>query len=159
MGSEMCIRDSFDHALHVMLPGDLGQLAEGFQFAELRSIVGVGDGARTQAVAQREADVVGPHDLADVLEVLVEEALAVMGQAPLGHDRAAAGDDAGDALGRERHEGQADAGVDGEVVHPLLGLFDQGVAEQLPGQVFGRAADFFQGLVCLLYTSPSPRDS
>ena len=85
---------------------------------------------RTQAVAQREADVVGLHDFADFLEVGVEEILLVMRQAPLGHDRAAAADDAGHALGSQRHIAQQDAGMDGEVVHALLGLFDQGVAEQ-----------------------------
>ncbi len=37
--------------------------------------------------------------------------------------------------------------MDGEVVHALLGLLDQGVAEQLPGQVFGDAIDLLQRLV------------
>ena len=70
-----------------------------------------------------------------------------MGQAPLGHDRAAARNDAGDALGGQVDEGQAHAGVDGEVIHALLGLLDQGVAVQLPGQVLGDAADLLQRLV------------
>ena len=43
---------AFDHHLDVVLPGDLGQLAEGFQFAELRFIIGIGDRAGAQAVAQ-----------------------------------------------------------------------------------------------------------
>ncbi len=37
--------------------------------------------------------------------------------------------------------------MDGEVVHALLGLLDQGVAEQLPGQVLGDAVDLLQRLV------------
>ena len=90
---------------HAVLPGDLGQLAQGLQLGELGRVVGVGDAAGAQAVAQREGDVVGPHDLADVVEVLVEEVLLVVGQAPLGHDRAAARDDAGDALGGQRDVG------------------------------------------------------
>src|SRR5690606_22161868 len=49
--------------------------------------------------------------------------------------------------GGQRHEGQAHAGVDGEVVDALLRLFDQGVAEHLPGQVLGHAADLLQRLV------------
>uniref|UniRef100_A0A0N4ZJL5 NAD-specific glutamate dehydrogenase n=1 Tax=Parastrongyloides trichosuri TaxID=131310 RepID=A0A0N4ZJL5_PARTI len=141
------VAGAFDHALHVMLPGDLGQLAQGLQLAELRRVVGVGDRARTQAVAQRKADVVGLHDFADFVEMGVEEVLLVMRQAPLGHDRAAAADDAGHALGGERHVAQQHAGVDGEVVHALLGLLDQGVAEDLPGQCFGAAVDFLQRLV------------
>ncbi|MNH25985.1 hypothetical protein D3C79_860130 [compost metagenome] len=36
---------AFDHALHVVLPGDLGQLAKGFQLTELRSVVGIGNRA------------------------------------------------------------------------------------------------------------------
>jgi hypothetical protein len=44
----------FDHHLHVVLPGDLGQLTEGFQLAELRFIIGVGDASRPQTVTQRE---------------------------------------------------------------------------------------------------------
>ena len=78
---------------------------------------------------------------------VVEEVLGVVGQAPLGHDRAAAGDDAGDALGGHRHVAQAHAGVHGEVVDALLALLDDGVAEDLPGQVFGDAVHLFQGLV------------
>ena len=138
---------TFDHNLHVVFPGDFGQFAQGLQLTELGFVVGVGDGARTQAVAQREGDVVLLHDLADVGEVLVEEALAVVGEAPLGHDGAAPGDDAGDAVGGQGHVLEANAGVDGEVVDALLGLLDERVAEDLPSEVFGLAVDLFQGLV------------
>ena len=61
--------------------------------------------------------------------------------------RAAARDDAGDALGGQRHVAQQHAGVDGEVVHALLGLLDQGVAEDLPGEFLGAAVDLLQRLV------------
>ena len=54
----------------------------------------------TQAVADAEADVVGGHDVADVVPVGVEEVLLVMREAPLGHDAAAARDDAGHARAR-----------------------------------------------------------
>jgi hypothetical protein len=37
--------------------------------------------------------------------------------------------------------------MDGEVIDALFGLFDQGVAEDFPGQVFGLAIDLFQRLV------------
>src|SRR5471032_3376761 len=141
------VAGAFDHGLHVVLPGDLGQFAQCLQLTELRGVVGVGNRARTQAVAKGEADVVGLHDFADFVEMRVGEVLFVVRQAPLGHDRTATRDDAGDALGRQRYVAQQHAGVDGEVVDALLGLFDQGVAEQLPGQVFSSAADFFQGLV------------
>ena len=84
------VAGALDHDLAALGPGDLGQLAQGAQLGELGLVIGVGDGAGAQAVAQAERHVIGPHDVADVLEMLVEEALAVMRQAPLGHDGAAA---------------------------------------------------------------------
>ena len=68
-------------------------------------------------------------------------------QAPLGHDRPAARDDAGDALRGEVDVRQPDPGVDGEIIHPLLALFDQGVAIDLPGQVLGHAVHLLQRLI------------
>ena len=98
--------------LHVVLPRDLREFAERLQFAELRFVVGVGARAGTQSVAERERHVVRLHDLADLFEVRVEEVLLVVREAPLRHDRAAARDDAGHALGRHRHVAQQHAGVD-----------------------------------------------
>ena len=40
-----------------------------------------------------------------------------------------------------------DGGVDGEVVDALLGLLDEGVAVEFPGEVFDASVDFFEGLV------------
>ena len=37
--------------------------------------------------------------------------------------------------------------MDGEVIDPLLRLFDEGVAIDFPGQFFGAAADFLERLV------------
>ena len=45
---------AFDHHLHVVLPSDFGKLAQGFQFAELRFVVGIGNASRPQTVTQRE---------------------------------------------------------------------------------------------------------
>ena len=70
-----------------------------------------------------------------------------MREAPLGENRTAARHDAGQALGRHRDVAQQHAGVDGEVIDALLGLLDQRVAIDLPGQIFGTAADFFERLV------------
>ena len=71
----------------------------------------------------------------------------MMGQAPFRHDRAAAADDAGDAVRGERHIGQAHTRMDGEIVDALLCLFDQRVTEDFPRQFFGNAADFLQRLI------------
>ena len=62
------------------------------------------------------------EDLADVVEALVEEILLVMVGHPLRQNRAAAADDAGDALRNHRQILDQHAGVDGHVVHALLGL-------------------------------------
>ncbi len=32
---------AFDHHLHIVLPGDMGQLAEGLEFCHLRFVVGI----------------------------------------------------------------------------------------------------------------------
>src|SRR5207247_5266474 len=95
-----------------------------------------GDGTGAQAVAEREGDVVCSHDLANLPEAVVEEVLLMMREAPLGHDRAAAGHDPGDAARRERDVAQQDTGVNGEVVDPLLGLLDERVSKNLPRQLF-----------------------
>ncbi|KIU01164.1 hypothetical protein QU38_02535, partial [Staphylococcus aureus] len=101
---------ALDHHLHVLRPGALGQFAQSVEFGELGFVIGVGDRAGAQAVAERIGDVIGLHDLGDLVELLVEEALLVVRQAPFRHDRAATADDAGDALRGERHIGQAYAG-------------------------------------------------
>ena len=93
-----------------------------FSSANCACIAGIGQAAGTQAIAQRKADVVLLEDLADLVEVLVEQVLLVILDHPFGQDRAAAADDAGDALGGERNVLHQHAGVDGHVIHALLGL-------------------------------------
>src|SRR5258708_6240765 len=72
--------------LRVPGPGAPGEFALHLEFAELRLVIGVRDGAGAQAVADAEGHVVGGHDVADVVPVGVEEVLLVMREAPLGHD-------------------------------------------------------------------------
>ena len=112
-----------------MLPGDLGQLAQGVQFGELGRVVGVGDRAGPQPVAQGDGHVVAGHQLAKLVEPRVEEILGVMRQAPLGQDGAAAGDDARHPPRSQRDVTQEHAGVDREVIDALLGLFLEGLVE------------------------------
>ena len=68
-------------------------------------------------------------------------------QAPLRHDRAAARDDAGDAVGGERHISQPHAGMDGEIVHALFALLDQRVLVAFPVELDRIAVDLLQRLV------------
>ncbi len=48
------VAGAFNHHLNIVLPRFGGELAQGVQFAELRFIVGIGNAARAQAVAQRK---------------------------------------------------------------------------------------------------------
>ena len=68
-------------------------------------------------------------------------------QAPLGHDRAAARDDAGDAVGGERHVSEPHAGVDGEIVDALFALLDQRVLVTFPVELDRIAVDLLQRLI------------
>ena len=66
---------SLDHHLDAGLPGLECQLAERFQFGELGRVVGIGQAARAQAIAQAEGHVVGAHDVAQFAEVGVPRVL------------------------------------------------------------------------------------
>ena len=77
---------TFDHHLAVVLPRDLGQFTQRFEFGKLRFIIRVGNRAGTQAITQRERNVVGSQDFADVAKARVEKTLFVMRETPLGHD-------------------------------------------------------------------------
>src|SRR5690554_7805988 len=77
----------------------------------------------------------------------IEEVLLMVRQTPLGHDGSATGNDTRDPAGGQRHVAQQHTGMDGEIVHALLGLLDQGVAEDLPVQILGYSTDLFQRLV------------
>ena len=62
------------------------------------------------------------ENLADFVEPLVEEILLFVMLHPMGHQGAAAADNAGDAFADERHVLAQYAGVDGHIVHALFGL-------------------------------------
>ncbi|MNS46338.1 hypothetical protein D3C72_788320 [compost metagenome] len=69
---------AFNHHLHVIFPGDFGQLAQGVQLSKLCFVVGIANRARTQAVAQRQGDVVRGADFTNLAEVFVEEVFLMM---------------------------------------------------------------------------------
>src|SRR5690625_7427435 len=71
----------------------------------------------------------------------------MVGEAPFGDDRTATGDDPGDPVGGPGDEGEADAGMYGEVVDALFGLLDQRIPVDLPGQLPGAPAHLLEGLV------------
>src|SRR5690625_2034716 len=71
----------------------------------------------------------------------------MVGEAPFGDDRTATGDDPGDPVGGPGDEGEADAGMYGEVVDALFGLLDQRIPVDLPGQLLDDPAHRLEGLV------------
>ena len=77
---------SFDHDLHVVRPGVLGQFAQRLEFGKLRRVVGIGNRAGSQSVPETEGDVIRFHDLADFLEVGIRKIFPVMRQTPFGVD-------------------------------------------------------------------------
>src|SRR3974390_2290736 len=141
------VAGTFDHHLTALVPRDLGELPQRLQLGELSAAVSVGDRTGTQAVAERERHVILAHNVADLVETLVEEGLLVPRQTPLGHDRAAARNDAGDAVGGEVDVPEPHARMDGEIVDALLALLDQRVLVALPIELDGISAHLLQRLV------------
>ena len=71
----------------------------------------------------------------------------MVSEAPFRHDRSTARNDPGHTFRRERNERQPHARVDREVVHALLGLLDQRVAEDLPSEILGFPVHLLESLV------------
>ena len=115
---------AFNHDLYVVFPRFIGQFAQGVQLGELGFVVGIGNAAGAQAVAEAERHIIRLHDFTDFVEMRVEEVFFVMGETPFRHNRTAARYDAGEAVGGHRHITQQHACVYGEIVHALFRLLD-----------------------------------
>ena len=76
----------FNHHLNIIFPGDFGQLAQGTQLGELGFVIGILNRTRTQAIAQRQRDVIGGADLTNFAKMLKQETLFMVRQAPFRHD-------------------------------------------------------------------------
>ena len=70
-----------------------------------------------------------------------------MDKAPLAHDTSATAHDTAQTLVGQVYVVTTDTGMDGEVVHSLLALLDEGVAVDFPGQVFHLAVHLLQCLI------------
>ena len=77
---------SFDHDLYVMVPRALGELAERHEFGNLGGVVRVREASGPQTVTKREGHVVFGEDIAQFVEMRVQEAFPLMLHAPLRHD-------------------------------------------------------------------------
>ncbi len=138
---------AFVHHLHAAIPSTAGQLALHLKLAKLRLVVGISNRTGAKSIADRERNIIGSHDVADIVPVRVEEVFLVMREAPFCHNAATTGNDAGHARSGERHEAQKHAGMDREVVHTLLGLFDQSVAENFPSKLLRLPTHLLQSLI------------
>ena len=141
------VSGAFVHNLHSVFPSAFRQLSLGFELGKLRFVVCVGNRTGTQAVADGNADIVSCHDFANFVPMFPEKILRIMALAPFCHDRAAAGNDAGDARGDKRNEIFFHTSMNRKIVHALFGLFDQCFAEDFPIDFFAFSADFFKGLI------------
>ena len=141
------VSGSFDKSLHVLCPGAEHKLAHGIEFGKLRFVVGIVRRAGTQAVAQGNGYIVLRQYIADVVKMFVQETFAVVHQTPFAHDASAATHDAAQTLVGQVYVVAADTSVYGEVVHALFALFNQGIAVELPREVFHFAVHFLQCLI------------
>ena len=123
---------SFDKSLHVLLPSPCDQFSHGIEFGKLSSIVGIGYASRAQSVAKRESHIILCHDIADIIEMFIQETFLLMYEAPLGHDTASSAYDATQTIVRQMHIMESDACMNGEIVHALLTLFDECILIYLP---------------------------
>ena len=123
---------TFNDDLNALLPGNFGEFAERIKFGELCHVVCICNGTRTESIAQRNANVVLRENVADFVEVRVEEVLLLVDHAPAGDDRTATAHDARRAFERKRNVLEQKTCVDRKVVDALFGLFDKRVAEYFP---------------------------
>ena len=77
----------------------------------------------------------------------VQETFLIVNDAPFCHNRPSARYDSGKSFAHQIGMSFQHAGVNGEIVHSLLALFDKCVAVNLPRQIFDFSIYFFKGLV------------
>ena len=115
---------TLDECLYALSPSTFYKLAHSVEFGKLCCVVGVVGRTGAQSVAQRNGNVILGADVADVVEVGIEETLLLMHLAPLRDDAAATAHDARQTCVGEVDVLQTDAAMDGEVVYSLLALLD-----------------------------------
>ncbi len=138
---------TLDKCLYVFVPGTCYEFTHRVEFGKLSRIIGVGNTAGAQSVAKRECNIVFSHDVADVVEMLIQETLPILQQAPFTHDAASTTHDAAKTAVGKMHVVPAYSGMDGEIVHALFALLDKRVAIHLPREVFHLAVYLLQCLI------------
>ena len=103
--------------------------------------------ARTQTVSQRDCHIIFATDVANVIEVGIEETLLLMHRAPFGNDTSTTAHHPRKSSLREVHILKADTTMDREIIDTLLGLFDERIAEKSPCEILNLSTRFFKGLI------------
>ena len=85
---------TFDKCLYILSPSTLNEFAHSIKLGKLCCIVGIIGRTWTQAVAQRNGNIIFSADVADVIEMFVEETLLLMHLAPLRDDATTTAHDA-----------------------------------------------------------------
>ena len=127
---------TLDHHLNVVLPGLFRQLAEHLQFRELRFVARIRDAPGPQTIAKRKTHVVLLENLANRLDVFIQEILLLVMFHPVRHQRPASAHDAGNALAHQRHMLAQHSRVDGHVIDALFGLLLDDFQHQRDGEIF-----------------------
>mmetsp|Transcript_3584 Transcript_3584/g.10121 ORF Transcript_3584/g.10121 Transcript_3584/m.10121 type:complete len:529 (-) Transcript_3584:53-1639(-) len=135
------------HDLDILLPGSGRELALDRELSKLGVVVRISDTAWPEPIPDRDRDVVLPADVKDVIPVLVRKVLLVVHQRKFGVDRSPPRHDSSHPVRGVGYEAKQDPGVDGEVVHALFSLLDEGLPEELPGDFHGVTSSFLEGLV------------
>ena len=149
------VAGTFDKRLHILSPGTLHKFAHRIEFGKLSAVVGIVDGTRTEAIAQRKGYVVLCTDVADVIKVLIEETFLLMHLAPLRNDTSSTTHHAAKTFVGIMDVLQADATMDGKIVYALLALFNERIAEKFPRQIF---CFTFYFLHCLIHRHSTHRN-
>ena len=87
------------------------------------------------------------HDVADIVEVLIEETLTVVQQAPLAHDTTTSTDDTTETTVGQMNVMTTDTGMYREIVDTLFALFYQRVTVNLPCEVFHSTVHLLESLI------------
>ena len=138
---------AFDKCLDILLPGTEHEFSHRIQFCKLSFIVGIVDRTRTKSVSQRHRYIIFCQDIANIIEVIVQETFPVMHQAPFTHNTSPATDNTTQAIIGKVYILAADTRMNRKVIHSLLALLNQSVPVDFPCQVFHHAVYFFERLI------------
>ena len=86
-------------------------------------------------------------NIENIIPVLISKVLLVVSQAMLSMDRTTTADNTGHTISSHGDEPQEDTSVDGPVIDALLGLFDEGLPEDFPIEIFDDTIDLLQSLI------------